>query len=244
MEKRHGGRRAIPSRQRDPYANGPAGEHLAEGERKRIVPTRAPKVSRKSVFLNIPYDEKFRRLYVAYISGLAHFGLRPHAALEVPGGRNRMDKIFDLMRSCPYSIHDLSLVQLDRTPPVTPRFNMPFELGLAVACARIDRLPHYWFVFESMPRRLSKSLSDLSGIDPYIHQRTVEGVMRELCNCFSRQTPSERTSVSEMLKTYRVVSHLSEDVRRKTRARSLFEASVFKGLYFVASTAAGLPEAR
>ncbi len=234
----------MPSRPGDPFASGREGERLAEGERKSIVPTRAPEVSRKSVFLNIPYDDKFRRLYLAYISGLAHFGLRPRAALEVPGGQNRMDKIFELIRSCPYSIHDLSLVQLNRTPPATPRFNMPFELGLAVACATIDHQPHDWFVFESMPRRLSKSLSDLSGIDPYIHRGTVEGVMRELCNCFSRQTPSERTSVSDMLKTYRVVSHLSEDVRRKTRARSVFEASVFKGLYFVASTAAGLPEVR
>ena len=119
----------MPSRQRDPFASGPGGERLAEGERQRTVPTRAPDVSEKSVFLNIPYDEKFRRLYLAYISGLAHFGLRPRAALEVPGGQNRMDKIFDLIRSCPYSIHDLSLVQLDRTPPATPRFNMPFEIA-------------------------------------------------------------------------------------------------------------------
>jgi len=244
MEKPHGDRRPMASRQRDPFASAPEGERLAEGERKRTVPTRAPEVSRKSVFLNIPYDEKFRRLYLAYISGLAHIDLRPRATIEIPGGQNRMDKIFDLIRSCPYSIHDLSLVQLDRTQPATPRFNMPFELGLAVACARIDHPPHDWFVFESMPRRLSKSLSDLSGIDPYIHRGTVEGVMRELCNCFSRQTPSERTSVSEMLKTYRVVSHLSEEVRRKTRARSLFEASVFERLCFVASTAAGLPVTR
>jgi hypothetical protein len=244
MEKRHGDRRAMPSRPRDPFASGRGGERLAEGERKRIVPTRAPEVSRKSVFLNIPYDDRFRRLYLAYISGLTHFGLRPRATVEIPGCRNRLDKIFELIRSCSYSIHDLSRVQLDRNPPATPRFNMPFELGLAVASAKLDAHFDNWFVFESMPRRPQKSLSDLSGSDVYIHQGTVEGVMRELCNAFSREAPSERCSVSEMLRTYRAVSHLSEEVQRKTRARSLFEASVFDRLYFVASTAAGIPQTR
>ncbi len=71
---------------------------------------------------------------------------------------------------------------------------MPFELGLAVACSMINVRSHDWFVFESVPRRLSKSLSDLSGIDPYIHRGTVVGVLRELCNAFSREAPG-RTSI-------------------------------------------------
>ena len=121
---------------------------------------------------------------------------------------------------------------------------MPFELGLAVACSKIDIHSHDWFVFESVPRRIAKSLSDLSGTDPYIHRGTVEGVMRELCNAFSRQAPSERASVAEMMRTYRIVSRLSEEVRGRTRARSLFEASAFDRLYFVASTAAGIPQNR
>jgi hypothetical protein len=121
---------------------------------------------------------------------------------------------------------------------------MPFELGLAVASAKIDARPHDWFVFESVPRRLSKSLSDLSGTDPNIHHGTIAGVMRELCNAFSREAPSERVSVQEMLGTYHVLSNLSRDLQRKTRARSLFEASVFKQLCFIASTAAGIPQTR
>jgi hypothetical protein len=36
-------------------------------------------------------------------------------------------------QSCSYSVHDLSRVQIDRNPPATPRFNMPFELGLGEA---------------------------------------------------------------------------------------------------------------
>ena len=200
-----------------------------------------PERSNNAVFLNIPYDEKFRRLYLAYISGLIHLGLDPHATIEIPGGRNRLDKIIDLIRSCRYSIHDLSRVELDRTPPATPRFNMPFELGLAVASAHVDSAPHDWFVFETVHRRASKSLSDLSGTDPNVHCGTVEGVMRELCNAFVLQPPRERISVDEMMMTYRIVSGRVEEILRKTRAKSLFEKSVFKLLYSTAVNAAISP---
>lgn len=208
------------------------------------MPAQAPEPSRDTVFLNIPYDDKFRRLYLAYVSGLVHLGLDPRATLEIPGGQNRLDKILDLIRSCRYSIHDLSRVQLDRTPPRTPRFNMPFELGLAVASAKIDTHPHDWFVFETVHRRASKSLSDLSGTDPNIHHGTIGGVMRELCNAFVRQARHERYSVPEMMKTYRAVSLLVEDIERATRARSLFEARAFRLLCSAARRFSGVPQTR
>src|SRR5581483_5943265 len=76
------------------------------------------------------------------------------------------------------SVHDLSRVQMDRTPPPTPRFNMPFELGLAVSWAKRNPRRHTWFVFESQNRRALKSISDLNGTDVNIHDGTIEGVMR------------------------------------------------------------------
>ena len=209
-----------------------------------IVHVQAPESSDKSVFLNIPYDDRFCRLYLAYITGLVHLDLKPRATIEIPGGQNRLDKILDLIRNCRYSIHDLSRVQLDRKPPVTPRFNMPFELGLTVASAKLDSSPHDWFVFETAHRRASKSLRDLSGTDPNIHHGTVEGVMRELCNAFVRHSRQERYSVSGMMKTYRAASLLVEDIKRKTRAQSIFEARVFYLLCSAAGRAAEIPENR
>jgi hypothetical protein len=208
------------------------------------VRAKPPAGQNKSVFLNIPYDGRFGRLYLAYISGLIHIGLTPRATIEIPGGQYRLDKIFDLIRSCHYSIHDLSRVQLDRTPPPTSRFNMPFELCLAVAAAKLDSTPHDWFVFETVHRRVSKSLSDLSGTDPNIHHGTVVGVMRELCNAFVRHSQPVRYSVTEMMNTYRAVSLLVEDIERKTRARSIFEARVFYLLCSAAGRAAGIPQSR
>ena len=200
-----------------------------------------PEASKNDVFLNIPYDVQFDRLYIAYISGLIHLGLKPRATIEIPGGENRLDKILDLIRSCPFSIHDLSRVQWDRTLPRTPRFNMPFELGLAVASAKLDSSPHAWFVFETVRHRVSKSLSDLGGADCNIHEGKVTGVMRELGNAFVRRKQDQRSSVSEMMKTYRTVSKLVEDIMRGTGAKSLFEPAVFRQLCFAAGRAAGIP---
>lgn len=205
------------------------------------MPVKSPRLRRNTVFLNIPYDDRFRRLYLAYVSGLIHLDLIPRATLEIPGGRNRLDKIVDLIRSCRYSIHDLSRVELDRSHPfATPRFNMPFELGLAVASARLGPAPHDWFVFETINRRLTKSLSDLNGTDPNIHDGTIEGVMRELGNAFQRRSALDRHSVPQMMKTYRAVTRRLDDILRATRSRSLFEARVFGLICTTAVKAASL----
>jgi hypothetical protein len=191
------------------------------------VPGKLPKRYDNTVFLNIPYDEAFRRLYLAYIVGLIHLGLNPCATLHIPGGQRRLDKILDLIGNCRYSIHDLSRVQLDSKSPRTPRFNMPFELGLAIGVQKLQRTPHEWFLFESKPYRVEKSLSDLSGTDPHIHQNSVEGVLRELGNAFVRRSANEAFSVPGMLKTYRSVSKQVEKIQQQTGAHSLFEARTF-----------------
>jgi hypothetical protein len=101
------------------------------------VPKQKP---RDKVFLNLPYDPKFANLFLAYICAIHAFGMDPRVTLEIPGGARRLDRIFELIQSCDFSVHDLSRVQLDRAKPRTPRFNMPFELGLAVAWEKLNYL--------------------------------------------------------------------------------------------------------
>ena len=145
------------------------------------------KKSRDEVFLNIPYDKKFERLFLAYIAGISAFGMVPHATLEITDSSRRLEKIIKLERSCEYSVHDLSRVEWDRAKPRVPRFNMPFELGLCVADANRQKGQRQnWFVFEAVANRVDKSLSDLRGTDPKIHGATVRGVLSGLCNVFRR----------------------------------------------------------
>jgi hypothetical protein len=141
-----------------------AARHPPANPRRRRLPDAA--------FLNVPYDAQHEELFLAFLAGLSGFALIPHATLEIPGSQRRLDRIFHLLRRCRYSFHDLSRVEVDPTPPATPRFNMPFELGLAVALEKMQRPRHEWLVFETRSHRVSKSLSDLAGTDEYVHGGT------------------------------------------------------------------------
>jgi hypothetical protein len=189
--------------------------------------------SPKTAFINIPYDDRFQDLYLAFIAGLTAFGLDPRATLEVPGGTRRLDRVFELITSCQYSFHDLSRVQLDRKRPMAPRFNMPFELGLVIGWLKTSRRSnHTWFVFESVRRRVSKSLSDLDGTDPYIHDERPKGVFRELGNALVRS--ANQPTVQQMRAIYSNIKTASPLIVKNAGARSLFEARVFRQLVVLA----------
>jgi hypothetical protein len=180
------------------------------------------------VFLNIPYDRKFVGLYLAYIAGLSAFGLVPRATLEIPTSTRRLDRILKLIQACPCALHDLSRVELDRTPPSTPRFNMPFELGLSVAWERISAQSHSWFVLESKAHRFAKSLSDLNGTDVHIHNGRIDGVFRALCNVFVRQR--RRPTVLQMKRIFRDLRTNLPEILYTSGAHSPFEARAFRDL--------------
>jgi hypothetical protein len=190
----------------------------------------------RAAFLNIPYDAEFVDLFLAYIAGLAAHGLTPRATLEVPGGTRRLDRIIELIQSCRYSFHDLSRVELDASAPPTPRFNMPFELGLAVACDRLVPNHHTWFVMESENRRLLKSLSDLGGTDVYIHDGNLPGVFREIGNALVRST--RQPSVKDLQVIHESLRAVMPEILNRTGAKSVYEARSFKQLVVEASALA------
>lgn len=105
---------------------------------------------------------------------------------------------------------------------------MPFELGLAVACQKLQPGKHIWFVFETKLRRVEKSLSDLSGTDVYVHEGKSRGIFRELCNAFIR---SERQpSVEQMDLIYRGLKRELPAIMRKAGSSTAFQARVFSDL--------------
>jgi hypothetical protein len=192
-----------------------------------------PRFSPKTAFINVPYDEKYQDLYLAIIAGLTAFGLDPRATLEIPGGARRLDRIFELITSCQYSFHDLSRVEVDRRRPPTPRFNMPFELGVVLGWLKTSKKSnHTWFVFESVGRRVSKSLSDLDGTDAYIHDGRPKGVFRELGNALVRST--DQPTLRQMNAVYRKIKIASPLIMKNAGAKSLFEARVFRQIVVLA----------
>ncbi len=192
---------------------------------------------RDSVFLNIPYDAAFERLYIAYIVGITAFRLIPRATLEIPDSTRRLDRIQYLLHACRYSVHDLSRVEVSRDGSRLPRFNMPFELGLAVSWSTIHPGRHSWFVCDSQPHRVLRSTSDLAGTDVNIHNGTVYGVMRELCNVFLRE--AVRPDVADLMKQYRRLRSAIPQIQQRAGSRTLYEPRAFADICYAA---AGLRE--
>jgi hypothetical protein len=185
----------------------------------------------RHAFLNVPYDPNYEPLLLAFLAGLCAFGLIPKATVEIPGSKRRLNRILDLIRRCRYSFHDLSCVELDPKPPPTPRFNMPFELGLAVAAAALRDRGHRWFVFEAVPHRAWKSLSDIAGTDVYEHGGHPLGVLRQLTNALTR--PGLRPSASELKPIYEELRSVATRLK-ENHGGSLFEARAFQDLVYAA----------
>lgn len=188
----------------------------------------------QSVFLNVPYDPEYGSLFIALIAGIAGLGCTPHCVLEVPsGGRNRLDRVFNLIASCDASIHDLSRVTLSGALEV-PRFNMPFELGITYALSQVGS--HNFFVLEEKPFRLQASLSDLNGHDPHIHNGTAAGVLRCLLDCFGTASGTPPLSALEALA--KRLTRTALKLQRQYRVDGPFLPHLFKQLAWAATESA------
>jgi hypothetical protein len=182
--------------------------------------------------LNVPYDQRYEPLFLAFIAGLCGFGLRPRATLEIPGPTRRLDRILELISACGYSFHDLSRVQRSGG---APRFNMPFEIGLAVATARWRPANHQWILFEAKPFRVQRTLSDLSGTDAYIHGDASTRLLVGLTDALVRVT--KQPTLPELRQIHRFLQDRSSGIRREYG--TLFGARAFRDLVVVATGFAG-----
>ena len=119
--------------------------------------------------------------------------------------------------------------------------NMPFEAGLAI-CLNWQGRRHRAFLLEAQPYRLQRTLSDLNGIDPYIHHGTPAGMIRAILEMF-RRPGGHRVEVVE---AERLVSHLRV-AAKKVRARwngTLFRPGAFRELVTAAHTLAAVQARR
>lgn len=160
------------------------------------------------------------------IAGITGLGLFPHSVLEIPAGvADRQRRIFQLMETCRYSVHDLSRVQLSGGR--FPRFNMPFEAGLASALVLSGRR-HERYILEANSYRLQRTLSDLNGVDVYAHNGTGLGVLRALSNIFVRPGSPGLPRLRQIL-TY-LVRFADEQLRPTAGSAGLYEPRLFARL--------------
>jgi len=126
----------------------------------------------RGVFINCPFDDKYRPLLRALLFVVHDCGFRARSALEVEdSGEVRVQKILRIIGESPFGIHDISRVELDRGSNL-PRFNMPLELGLflgAKAYGAADQQAKRCIVLDEEPYRYQKYCSDIAGQDIRAH---------------------------------------------------------------------------
>lgn len=121
----------------------------------------------QNVFINCPFDAEYAPLFEAIVFAVNDAGFRPKCAREkLDSSQVRLQKIYELIASSRYSIHDLSRTALDSAHAL-PRFNMPLELGIDLGCKQFHRrcADKSLLIFDSEPYRFQKFVSDLGGQD-------------------------------------------------------------------------------
>lgn len=125
-----------------------------------------------SVFINCPFDEKYRHIFEAIVFCVQDCGYIARCSLEVSDGSVvRIDKIFTIISDCRLGIHDISRVELDPDTDL-PRFNMPLELGIFLGAKRFgdpEQQEKNCLILDLDRYRFQKFISDISGQDISAH---------------------------------------------------------------------------
>jgi hypothetical protein len=139
----------------------------------------------ESVFINVPFDRQYTRLFHALVFALHDCGFFARCALEGDdGSETRLMKLYDIISDCPLGIHDLSRTSLDGKHRL-PRFNMPLELGLFLGAKRYGGARHRGkscLILDRKPYRYQISCSDIAGQDIRAHENDVETAIRLVRN--------------------------------------------------------------
>jgi hypothetical protein len=159
-----------------------------------MEPSKSP--YEKSVFINCPYDAEFRDYFHAIVLTVSAFGMAPRSGLQSMGQANtRIARIAETLANSKYSIHDLSRFTGEGVANLA-RFNMPLELGIAVALryerSGTDR-SHNFAVMAPRGSAFQQFVSDLAGFDPFMHELTVPSVIRETHSWLQEQPDAVET---------------------------------------------------
>lgn len=137
-----------------------------------FIPAAVPEYS-ECVFINCPFDPPYQPMFDAAVFTVSDCGFVPRCSLEdSDGGEPRLSKIIRQLKSCRYSIHDISRTEIDRASGL-PRFNMPLELGIDLGLRHSGEAK--WsekkcVVLDTERYRFQKFISDISGQDPEAHE--------------------------------------------------------------------------
>lgn len=188
-----------------------------------------------NVFVNIPYEVKYRPLQATIIAALFTCGLNPRlAGLRSQGQPIRVCKICELMQCSKYCLTDLSRVKLH---------NMPFELGLCIglgrqatslilidqkfitvdAIATVDsdrdgtrqQVPNNNQAVTTQVKKFAAQLSNLTSVEVIVHENNPEKLAKGLLKRLRDDIPE-----AIVPKTEREVTSVVKQIKRLTKTFS------------------------
>jgi hypothetical protein len=158
----------------------------------------------KSVFLNCPYDERYAPLFDALLFATVCCGFVPRSALESGAvAEPRIDRVVRTLFASRYSIHDLSRSRGEGAEGWA-RFNMPLELGIAMARRYVTRHRserHDWLLLVADGHAFRRFISDLAGFDPETHEETVDTLLPKVIAWLANRTPVRTPTPAAVLAT-------------------------------------------
>lgn len=131
----------------------------------------------KSVFINCPFDDAYASMFDAIVFATVCCGFMPRSSLETGTiAEPRLARITRAIFNSRYSIHDLSRCGGEGDENLA-RFNMPLELGIAMARRFAGPAPeHDWLVLVPKGHAYLRFISDLAAYDPATHDGSAESV--------------------------------------------------------------------
>ena len=145
-----------------------------------------------NVFLNVPFDKRYKRLADALVFVVVDCGFFVRSALEVEdSGQARVEKILNIIGECKFGIHDISRAGLDRKTGL-PRFNMPLELGFFLGAKRFGSgkdNEKRCLVLDRERFRYREFCSDISGQDVRAHNDEPRQAIRAARDWLSTHRP-------------------------------------------------------
>lgn len=185
------------------------------------------------MFLNLAYVRSNEQLFIGMIAGVTALGLLPTCALAHPGVL-QYDRAIDTIERSRFSIHDLSELGANGRVPRTAHFNMPFELGVAVAVSR--HTDHDWMIFGRDRARIERALSDIKTVEVHQHDGSGTSAVAAVSRSLFREKDDE-LSLQHMHKVYHSVREAWSRVRLRERYGTAFSPPAFAALCKLAHAA-------
>jgi len=167
----------------------------------------------KTVFINCPFDKEYALTFDAIVFAVACCGFTPRSALEsgdvsVP----RMERIVRAIFSSYYSIHDLSRCRGEGDEGLA-RFNMPLELGIAMARQfQTEAQRHNWVALVPEGHLYARYVSEIAGFDPERYDGRPESVVPPVVSWLATRPTAVRIRTPA-----RVLAELPKFMEEKVR---------------------------